>query len=83
MRQVALTTEDNPYDPIGDFDNWYAWDAAHGYNSASYLARMTYSSPDLSEGDQLFAIESAIDDIVEANITGNYKKVVRESADTS
>lgn len=78
MRDVRLTTTDNPYDPFDEFDDWYAWDNAHGYCSSSYLARLTHSSPYLEDMDQLFVVESAIDQIVKDNITGNYKKVVRD-----
>lgn len=78
MRQVALTTEDNPYDPFVQFDDWFAFDQQKGYNTCEYLGRMAYTSPDLSAVDQLLSVESAIDEIVRLNALGIYKKVVRE-----
>ena len=41
---VALTTIDNPYDPITDFDNWYLYDEQKGYHTSSYLARLIKDS---------------------------------------
>lgn len=78
-RLVALTTEDNPYNPITEFKNWYNFDETNGYHSCSYLARIARVSKDMSEDDQLFAVESAIDEILHFNLTGNYKKVVMEN----
>lgn len=81
MRQAMLTTVDNPYDPFDDFDEWDAWDKAAGYHSSSYLARVAFVSFEATEVDQNFAIETAIDEIVEENITGKYQKVVRDVPD--
>lgn len=78
MRAVALTTEDNPFDPFDEFDQWNAFDQGKGYNTCSYLARIAKSSDELSEEEQLTAIEQAIDEIVELNLTGNYKKVEKD-----
>lgn len=78
MRAVALTTEDNPYDPIDEFDQWYAFDEGKGYNTCSYLARIAKSSDELSEEEQLTAIEQAIDEIVDLNLLSNYKKIEKE-----
>ncbi len=75
MRAVALTTEDNPFDPFEEFDQWNAFDQGKGYDTCSYLARIAKSSDELSEEEQLTAIEQAIDEIVELNLTGNYKKI--------
>lgn len=74
MEDSMLTTIDNPYNPVTDFDAWYAWDEQHGYSTLSYLARVTVTSPDLSEADQSLAIETAMDEIVLLN-GGLYKKV--------
>lgn len=75
MTVHMLTTVDNPYNPFTQFDEWYAFDVASGYNSTSYLARITYTSPELSEADQSVAIENAIDEIVSENVNGMYRKV--------
>lgn len=73
-----LTTLDNPFDPTVDFDAWLNYDEGQGYNSCAYLARIARSSDELSDEDQQLAIEQAIDEIVKLNLTGNYKKIVKE-----
>lgn len=72
---VALTTTDNPYDPITDFENWFGFDEQKGYHTSSYLARIAKVSPDLSPKDYEEAVEQAIDEILLFNLTGNYKKI--------
>lgn len=78
MRVSMLTTVDNPYDPFDSWDEWYAWDQRSGYNSPGLLARIVITSNDLSEADQQDAINNAIDEIVEINVTGMHRKVTRE-----
>lgn len=73
----ALTTIDNPFDPFDDFDKWYAFDIAHGYDSCGYLARVARTSDKFSEEDQEKEIQRAIDEIVKLNVNGMYKKVSR------
>lgn len=70
-----LTTMDNPYDPFTQFDEWLQFDERSGYYTTQYLARLTLSSPELSDSDQDIAIEIAIEEIVRENINGMYKKV--------
>lgn len=72
-----LTTVDNPYDPFTQYDEWWTWDFNHGYHTNSFLARITQTSHELSIADQEVAIEQAIDEIVEHNVNGLYKKVTR------
>jgi hypothetical protein len=74
MTESMLTTIDNPFDPFTQFDEWYAFDEQMGYHTCSYLARITKTSDELSEEDEDFAIESAIDEIVKLNVLGIYKK---------
>ena len=78
MLRLALTTEDNPYDPFDEFDEWFAFDVSQGYNTCAYLARVTTTSTELSEVDQLEATNEAIQEIMKYNLTGNYQVVERE-----
>ena len=75
MAICAVSTTDNPYNPITDFDNWNALDQQLGYNLASLLGRWVDQSSDLSEEDEEAAIEEAVDKIVALNPTGNCIKV--------
>lgn len=70
-----LTTVDNPYNPFTQFDEWIRFDESSGYFTTNYLARLTLSSGDLSDADQSSAIEHAIDEIVNENINGMYRKI--------
>lgn len=70
-----LTTEDNPYDPFTQFDDWYAFDERKGYHTCGYLERIAKTAPDLSPADEVYAINLAIDEILKYNILGIYKKV--------
>jgi hypothetical protein len=76
-RDVMLTTEDNPYDPFDEFDDWLRFDRDNGYNSLEYVARVAKTSIDLPDEDNTAEMERAIDSICFLNLTGNYKKVVR------
>lgn len=75
MAEHMLTTVDNPYNPFTHFDEWYAWDNRAGYNTMAFLARVIKTSDELSEADQSLAIEQAIDEIVNENVLGLYRKV--------
>lgn len=74
MDEHMLTTVDNPFNPVEQFDEWNAWDQREGYNTLAYLARVTVTSDELSPADQSAAIEQAMDDVVALN-GGLYTKV--------
>jgi hypothetical protein len=80
---VMLTTTDNPHNPFIEFDEWKKWDEAQGYYTLPYLARITRSSDELSLSDQELAIEDAINEIMEHNITGMYSIVTQSSEQKS
>jgi hypothetical protein len=73
-----VTTTDNPYNPFTDFDSWYAFDESHGYHTTGLLARLVFTSEELSDEDQDLAIDLAMDEIIKENITGVYIKVTNE-----
>lgn len=75
MSDVMLTTIDNPFSPFDEFDAWYAFDVSSGYNTCAYLGRLVNVSPEQSDADYELAIEQAIDEVIEQNVLGVYKKV--------
>ena len=83
MAQIALTTIDNPFNPFTEYDEWYAYDLelARKNNRAdccSYLAAIAKTSDQLGFVDEVLAIEEAINEIIEYNILGIFKKVTIE-----
>lgn len=79
MVDHMLTTIDNPFDPFTEWDAWYSFDLAHGYDTPGFLARIINTSDGLSSTDQEIAVEDAIDEIVKENVNGVYKKVTMQS----
>jgi len=81
-KEHMLTTTDNPFDPFTQFDEWYQYDRAAGYFTTEFLARIAITSHELSEADESLAIEQAIDEIVNENVLGIYRKVSNSSEDS-
>ena len=79
MSSCALTTFDNPYDPLDQFDSWFRFDMDKGYCSCSYLARIARTSDQLSDEENEKEIERAIDEIIKYDFMNIYKKVKRET----
>jgi len=77
-RIVCITTADNPYSPIDDFQKWYDWDELAGYHTCELLARMAKTSDRLMEHENKMEIEQVIDEIIANNPTKMYVKVVGE-----
>ena len=82
MRVVALSTKDNPFNPITQFDDWYRFDMDKGYSSCSYLARITNSSESNNEAANVDDVESAIDEIIKYDFMNIYVKVKKELKQT-
>lgn len=80
-RVVSLTTSDNPFDPIENFDEWYAYDLSLGQDTAGYLARIARVSDELPPLYYDVAVEEAIDEIVALNLNGKYVKIERDVAE--
>lgn len=81
MKLAMLTTFDNPHSPFDEWDQWFAFDTRHNYNSSSLLGRVAIVSDNLSDADEAQAIEDAIDEIVRENVTGMFRKVTKEVAE--
>ena len=84
--EVAITTTDNPYNPLTDYDRWDNFDRQHGYGTSEYLARVVRTTTEFGEGTYADDIERAIDEIVALNLISwthkgiSYKKVVGDAS---
>ena len=76
-----LTTYDNPYDPFTEFRKWFIFDNLHGYNCCAYIGRMAPSSPLLSDAENNYMVEKAIDDLIENDFLHIYRKVFAKSTE--
>ncbi len=70
MRKVALSTSDNPYNPFTQFDDWLSFDTNAGYYSANVLARFSHYSNTLSDEENEYFTENAIDNVITFVPTG-------------
>ena len=73
-----LTTVDNPYDPFEQFNEWFVYDSAKGYDTCGLVARLVCTSSEFSEELQTKDIEKAIDDFLLIDPIGLYQKKVKE-----
>ena len=80
MVEAMVTTIDNHYDYFTQFDEWYAFDISHGYDTCGYLARIANVASDMSEEVQNRIINDAVDEICRMNLLGIYKKVTKEAS---
>ena len=83
--EVAITTTDNPYNPLTDYDRWRNYDIQKGYGTEEYLARVVRTTTEFGEDTYNNDIERAIDEIVSLNLISwthkdiSYKKVIGET----
>ena len=78
--EYMLTTVDNQFDPFTRFDKWLEYDTHMGYNTAAFLDRIAKVSNDLSEPDQALAVQNAIEEIVNENVSGMWRKVSKNDS---
>lgn len=79
----ALTTKDNPYNPLEDFDNWHAYDMNQSLhpeycNSCALLARYSNYSDSLSDAENDLLTLEAIQRIIKDDALGIYTMVSEE-----
>lgn len=78
MTECKLTTNDNPYDPFNNFDEWYQFDMENNHNSCSMLMRIANINDDFTELEYNNEIERAIDFIIKHDVEDKFKKLSRE-----
>lgn len=74
-KQFALTTNDNPFNPFTQFNEWFLFDIEKGYYTCSYLGRIAKTSSYLTDYENALEIERAIDEIIKLDFMKIYKKV--------
>lgn len=67
-RQFALTTSDNPFNPITQWEKWFAYDNWKGYKTCQYLGRIAHTGDGVSDAINDEIIESAMDEIIKQNL---------------
>ena len=77
--EYMLTTVDNPFNPFTQFEEWLQYDTQMGYNTPAFLDRIANVSNDLSQPDQILAVQNAINEIVQENVSGMWRKVSKDS----
>lgn len=78
IKAVSVTTYDNPYDPIDDFNHWFIFDESAGYHTTSYLGRLLNNEAGLTQEEITIETERAIDEMIRYDYQNVYKKIVRE-----
>ena len=76
MAIALLTTVDNPFDPINEFDEWFKFDAINQYGTLDYLARVARTSSEMTEEEYNREVERAIDQIIANDFMNLYKKII-------
>lgn len=79
VSECAITTVDNPFDPLQKFDDWFRFDEEKGYHTCAYLARIAEINDEMSDEEVLQEIERAIDEIIRYDFRNIYTKVKRPS----
>lgn len=77
-KQAMLSTADNPWNPFTNFNEWYAFDVVHGYNSCGVLDSFARTSDALSDADNSLEISNAIDEIMKADPLHRFIKVIKD-----
>ena len=73
-----LTTIDNPFDKMNDYDSWLNFDNEMGYCTDAYLDRVAKISPSMSDVEIENEYERAIDEILKYDFRNIYVKKYTE-----
>ena len=75
MAKCVITTVDNPYNPVEEFDSWYQFDVDKKYNTCALLARIARTSDALTDEENDREVERAIDEIIKYDVQNVYLKI--------
>ncbi len=71
IKDLMLSTSDNPWNPFTHFKEWMNFDLQMGYNTCSYLAAITEDSDGLGPVEEALSRNLAIEEAMLFNLTGN------------
>ena len=74
---VRITTEDNPFDPFTEWNEWYFYDLSKGYSTCERLDRLAKTSSELSDEINDEELNDAIDQLVELGAIGKDGSIVK------
>lgn len=85
-KEAMLTTTDNPWDPFDNFYEWYREDQRLAQDQCratccGYLAKLMPCTDEVSEEEYNQVQNDVIDEIVELDLSGTFKKVTRDPVD--
>lgn len=79
VTDCMLTTIDNPFNPFEQFTQWLLFDDEKGYNTCGKIARIAKLYDDMTQNEEEFEIEKAIDEIILHDPFNIYVKVTKEN----
>lgn len=74
---VRITTEDNPFDPFTEWNEWYFYDLSKGYSTCERLDRLAKTSSELSDEINDEELNDAIDQLIELGAIGKDGSIVK------
>ena len=78
MEKYRLTTEDNPFNPFTQWDEWLFYDSMTcGYNTCERIAMQAKTSDQLPEQTNNYIIEQVLDELVEVGACSKQGKIVK------
>ena len=78
MIKVGVTTIDNKFDPIDDFDRWWNEDRRLQHFTCERLSILGQFSDDLSPLDEVQEMERVINRMIELFPHEGYRKIKRD-----
>lgn len=78
MREIHLTTVDNPWNPFTHPDEWQRFDVQNGYRTWERIARMSRTSNEMLDVDNEYFVKKAQETLLEL-FPSVYTFVVKET----
>lgn len=74
---IRITTEDNPWNPFTNWDEWYHYDIVNGYQTCEKVDRLAKTSEALPDSENINILNDAYDRLVSLGAISNTGKMVK------